>query len=66
MAENITKQDVVDFISGMTVLELSEFVKELGREIRRHRSGADGHMGPARSGSARRKKRRKRRNLTSS
>ncbi len=26
---DITKQDVVDFISNMTVLELSEFVKEL-------------------------------------
>jgi large subunit ribosomal protein L7/L12 len=29
MAANITKQDVVEFISNMTVLELSEFVKEL-------------------------------------
>lgn len=29
MAANITKEDVVDFISNMTVLELSEFVKEL-------------------------------------
>lgn len=29
MAGNITKEDVVEFISGMTVLELSEFVKEL-------------------------------------
>jgi len=26
---NVTKDDVVEFISGMTVLELSEFVKEL-------------------------------------
>ncbi|NLA75580.1 MAG: 50S ribosomal protein L7/L12 [Deltaproteobacteria bacterium] len=26
---NITKDDVVDFIANMTVLELSEFVKEL-------------------------------------
>jgi len=26
---NITKQDVIDFIANMTVLELSEFVKEL-------------------------------------
>jgi large subunit ribosomal protein L7/L12 len=26
---NITKNDVVDFIANMTVLELSEFVKEL-------------------------------------
>ena len=25
----VTKQEVVDFIKGMTVLELSEFVKEL-------------------------------------
>jgi large subunit ribosomal protein L7/L12 len=29
MATNISKEDVVDFISSMTVLELSEFVKEL-------------------------------------
>ena len=29
MADNITKEDVVEFISNMTVLELSEFVKEL-------------------------------------
>ena len=29
MAENISKEDVIDFISGMTVLELSDFVKEL-------------------------------------
>jgi large subunit ribosomal protein L7/L12 len=29
MAANISKEDVVEFISGMTVLELSEFVKEL-------------------------------------
>ena len=29
MTTNISKQDVVEFISSMTVLELSEFVKEL-------------------------------------
>ena len=29
MATKITKKDVVDFISNMTVLDLSEFVKEL-------------------------------------
>jgi large subunit ribosomal protein L7/L12 len=29
MAAKITKEDVVEFISQMTVLELSEFVKEL-------------------------------------
>jgi large subunit ribosomal protein L7/L12 len=29
MAENITKEDVIEFISNMTVLELSELVKEL-------------------------------------
>lgn len=29
MATNISKEDVIDFISGMTVLELSELVKEL-------------------------------------
>ena len=29
MADNITKEDVIEFISNMTVLELSEFVKEL-------------------------------------
>jgi len=29
MGANISKEDVVEFISNMTVLELSEFVKEL-------------------------------------
>ena len=29
MATSISKEDVVEFISNMTVLELSEFVKEL-------------------------------------
>jgi large subunit ribosomal protein L7/L12 len=29
MAANISKEDVIEFISNMTVLELSEFVKEL-------------------------------------
>lgn len=29
MADNITKEDVIEFISGMTVLDLSDFVKEL-------------------------------------
>jgi large subunit ribosomal protein L7/L12 len=29
MAEKISKEDVVEFISSMTVLELSDFVKEL-------------------------------------
>ncbi len=29
MAANISKEDVIEFISGMTVLELSDFVKEL-------------------------------------
>ena len=29
MAEKITKEDVIEFISNMTVLELSELVKEL-------------------------------------
>ena len=29
MADDITKEDVVEFISNMTVIELSEFVKEL-------------------------------------
>ena len=29
MAANISKDDVIEFISGMTVLELSDFVKEL-------------------------------------
>ncbi len=29
MADNITKEDVIEFISNMTVLDLSEFVKEL-------------------------------------
>lgn len=29
MSENITKDEIVEFISNMTVLELSDFVKEL-------------------------------------
>jgi large subunit ribosomal protein L7/L12 len=29
MAENISREDVIEFISSMTVLELSEFIKEL-------------------------------------
>ena len=29
MAEKITKEDVVEFIASMTVLELSDLVKEL-------------------------------------
>jgi large subunit ribosomal protein L7/L12 len=29
MANNITKEDVIEYISNMTVLELSDFVKEL-------------------------------------
>ncbi len=29
MAANISKEDVIEYISSMTVLELSEFVKEL-------------------------------------
>lgn len=29
MGANVSKEDVVEFISNMTVLELSEFVKEL-------------------------------------
>ncbi|MFC1867008.1 50S ribosomal protein L7/L12 [Thermodesulfobacteriota bacterium] len=29
MAADISKEDVIEFISGMTVLELSDFVKEL-------------------------------------
>ena len=29
MAANISKEDVIEYISGMTVLELSELVKEL-------------------------------------
>jgi len=29
MADNISKEDVIEFISNMTVLELSELVKEL-------------------------------------
>jgi large subunit ribosomal protein L7/L12 len=33
MAANISKQDVVDYISNMTVLELSEFVKELEQKF---------------------------------
>ncbi len=33
MAENISKEDVIQYISSMTVLELSEFVKELEQKF---------------------------------
>ena len=33
MAANISKQDVIDYISSMTVLELSELVKELEQKF---------------------------------
>jgi large subunit ribosomal protein L7/L12 len=33
MAENISRQDVIEYISNMTVLELSEFVKELEQKF---------------------------------
>jgi len=33
MAANISKDDVVEFISNMTVLELSDFVKELEQKF---------------------------------
>jgi large subunit ribosomal protein L7/L12 len=33
MANEITKEDVVKFIEGMTVLELSELVKELEQKF---------------------------------
>ena len=32
MAENISREDVIEFISSMTVLELSEFIKELDKD----------------------------------
>lgn len=47
MAENITKQDVIDFISGMTVLELSEFVKELEDKFGVTAAAPMAMMGPA-------------------
>ena len=43
MANEITKEDVVKFIEGMTVLELSELVKELETEVWRKRRGAGCH-----------------------
>jgi large subunit ribosomal protein L7/L12 len=46
MAGNITKQDVVDFISGMTVLELSEFVKELEEKFGVTAAAPMAMMGP--------------------
>jgi large subunit ribosomal protein L7/L12 len=33
MAENISKEDVIEYISSMSVLELSEFVKELEQKF---------------------------------
>jgi len=50
MAGNITKQDVVDFISGMTVLELSEFVKELEEKFGVTAAAPMAMMGPAMGG----------------
>jgi large subunit ribosomal protein L7/L12 len=47
MAENITKQDVIEFISGMTVLELSEFVKELEEKFGVTAAAPMAMMGPA-------------------
>ncbi len=47
MAENITKQDVIDFISGMTVLELSELVKELEEKFGVSAAAPMAMMGPA-------------------
>jgi len=47
MAGNITKQDVIDFISGMTVLELSEFVKELEEKFGVTAAAPMAMMGPA-------------------
>ncbi len=47
MAENITKQDVGDFISGMTVLELSEFIKELEEKFGVSAAAPMAMMGPA-------------------
>jgi large subunit ribosomal protein L7/L12 len=47
MAENITKQDVIEFISGMTVLELSEFVKELEDKFGVTAAAPMAMMGPA-------------------
>ena len=38
----ITKEDVIKFIEGMTVLELSELVKELEDKVRRVGSGPGG------------------------
>ncbi len=40
MANQITKEDVVKFIEGMTVLELSELVKELEEKFGVSRSCA--------------------------
>ena len=50
MAGNITKQDVIDFISGMTVLELSEFVKELEEKFGVTAAAPMAMMGPAMGG----------------
>jgi large subunit ribosomal protein L7/L12 len=33
MTSNISRQDVIDYISNMTVLELSDFVKELEQKF---------------------------------
>ena len=33
MAANISKEDVIEFIANMTVLELSDFVKDLEQKF---------------------------------
>jgi len=52
MAANITKEDVIDFISNMTVLELSEFVKELEEKFGVSAAVPVAMAGPAPGGQA--------------
>ena len=35
MSANVSKEDVIEYISNMTVLELSEFVKELEEKFKK-------------------------------
>ena len=53
MAET-TKQDVIDFIANMSVLELSELVSELEDQVRRIRGGSGCHDGRNDAGGRRR------------
>ena len=59
MANQITKEDVVKFIEGMTVLELSELVKELEEKFGVSAAAPVAMVAAAGAGSRRRRSRKK-------